>query len=113
MKKVSCLALSGVCLLFSQTCVAHWHHDHVFVAVNVPSPAYVVVESQPPVELVETMVPAPGPGYAWVKGRWEWDGKWEWKSGCWVASPHPSAVWISGGWEAREHHWGWRAGYWR
>ena len=58
---------------------------------------------------------APGPGYVWVAGEWNWDGHvWVWTVGSWVSPPYPQAVWVAGGWgfepNGRRH---WVPGHWR
>jgi len=40
-----------------------------------------VVAEPPPSAPVETVVVAPGPGYAWVDGEWIWNGGWIWVTG--------------------------------
>ena len=41
-------------------------------------PRYVMVDNEPPAELVEIAGTAPGAGYIWVKGNWRWDERWIW-----------------------------------
>nr|WP_181885591.1 YXWGXW repeat-containing protein [Trinickia dinghuensis] len=47
--------------------------------------ACVVEPARPPqpAPLVEVM-PAPQPGYHWVKGHYVWRGRWEWIRGHWA-----------------------------
>ena len=51
--------------------------------------ADVVVRVAPPRAVVETRVPAPGPGYVWTPGYQRWDGRaYVWAPGAWVMPPH-------------------------
>ncbi len=90
--------------------------------INTPSTAgaaapasTVVVQQAPPPPLAETVVAAaPGPGYVWIGGDYEWNGiSWIWIGGHWAYPPYPHAVWISG--RAWHDRYGWHhaRGYWR
>ena len=60
------------------------------------------------------VVPAPGPGYLWVPGYWEWTNRgWVWVAGRWVVPPHPQAIWVAPGWVQGPQGWYWQQGYWR
>jgi WXXGXW repeat (2 copies) len=53
---------------------------------------------------------APGPGYVYRDGYYNWSGRsYVWIGGGWVLPPRPRAVWIAPGWHGRR----WRGGYWR
>lgn len=68
----------------------------------------------PPVAIVETLPPAPGPAYVWVGGYHHWDGAgYVWVPGRWVLPPRGYAAWVPGVWLARGRRWMWRPGYWR
>src|SRR5262245_55632880 len=57
---------------------------------------------------------APGPGYVWTDGYWDWRGRdWHWMSGSWVRPPRPRAVWVTPRWYQDGRHWRFRRGYWR
>jgi outer membrane lipoprotein SlyB len=71
-----------------------------------------VIPQSPPSPPVETVVVSPGPGYFWVGGEWEWNGRWVWVSGHWAYPPYPQAIWIGGrvwhggqGWHHERGHW--------
>jgi hypothetical protein len=56
-----------------------------------PPPAYVepevqvYVARQPPPPAMEYPPPAPGPGYTWISGYWDWMGNdWSWVGGYWT-----------------------------
>ena len=90
--------------------------------INTPSNAgagapagTVVVQQAPPPPPAETVVvAAPGPGYVWIGGDYEWNGiSWVWIGGHWGYPPYPHAVWISGhAWHDR-YGWHHERGYWR
>jgi len=91
--------------------------DFMINTVNLPPPAPTVVDAsgQPPPPSSETVVAAPGPGYVWVDGDWQWNGvTWVWAGGYWVLPPWPNAVWANGYWY-RGPWGGWRhaPGHWR
>jgi len=86
------------------------------VVVQQPAPAAeVVVESpsEPPPAQVEVVPVAPDPTFIWVRGAWEWRGRWVWMGGHWGPRPHPRAVWAAGHWEHRPHGYVWVEGRWR
>jgi outer membrane lipoprotein SlyB len=79
-----------------------------------PPPLVVASDSPPPPPAQPVMV-APGPGYVWTPGQWQWNGAgWVWVSGQWVYPPWPNAVWVGGYWY-RGPFGGWRyaPGHWR
>ncbi len=71
------------------------------------------VADGPPAPQTETVVVAPGPGYVWVPGNWEWHGRWVWVGGFWAVPPHPAAVWVEGYWSRGPYGWHRVPGYWR
>ena len=87
---------------------AHSHTTYI-----VESNPVVVVESQPPTDIVEEMGTAPGEGYYWQKGRWCWNGAWAWHKGCWVCRPVGKVEYIPGYWKKNHHHWVWVEPYWK
>lgn len=72
-----------------------------------------VVAQPPPRPPVETVVVAPGPGFVWVGGDWQWRGRWVWMAGGWVMPPYPRAVWVGGHWSHGPHGWRHAPGHWR
>jgi WXXGXW repeat (2 copies)/Glycine zipper len=75
-------------------------------------PVYVMPTPPPP--MAESVVPAPGPGYLWMRGYWEWNGSgWVWAAGHWVLPPYPQSVWVAPGWVQGPRGWYWQQGYWR
>jgi hypothetical protein len=101
--------LLGLCTLNASNGSAHTK----YVVVQ-PTPAYVIVESEPPAEIVEEIGPCPGSDYIWIKGSWQWDGcRWVRVKGHWALKPHAAAVWVSGCWTKHHHHWQWIDGCWK
>jgi hypothetical protein len=73
----------------------------------------VIAPFAPPALLIEAAPPAPGPGWYWIAGHWDWRSRWVWVHGYWTRRPRPSAVWIDGRWVARGGGWAWIDGRWK
>jgi len=71
------------------------------------------IQQAPPPPPVETVVPAPGPGYLWIGGEWVWNGGWFWVGGHWAVPPYPHAVWIGARCWHDAHGWHNARGHWR
>jgi hypothetical protein len=57
---------------------------------------------------------APGPGYVWAEGFWDWrGGNYVWAPGRWMRPPHARAVWVPGVWVQSNRGYGFRRGHWR
>ncbi len=53
---------------------------------------------------------APGPGYMWVDGYYDYFGRdYRWRPGYWARRPHPRAVWVA----PRYNRGFYVSGYWR
>jgi hypothetical protein len=80
-----------------------------------PKREVVVVRPEPPPQAPrEVTPPAPGKGYVWVPGAYEWDGdKWAWSAGHWVRPARGAAVWVPGQWRQTSGGWYWESGHWR
>jgi len=79
-----------------------------------PPAGAVFVGVRPPVYREEVVGVAPGPGYVWVAGYWEWGGAaYAWAPGRWVVRPSARAVWVRGAWHGSRRGWYWRPGHWR
>ena len=74
-----------------------------FASYGPPPPRYAVVGV------------APGPGFVWTEGFWDWrGGSYVWVAGRWMRPPQPRAVWVAGTWVERPHRgWEFRRGHWR
>jgi YXWGXW repeat-containing protein len=57
---------------------------------------------------------APGPGYVWCEGFWDWRDRWVWSPGQWARPPHVRATWVPGRWNRGSHgQYEFRRGHWR
>ena len=75
--------------------------------------AHLLVRIGPPPVVVETPVPAPGPGYVWTPGYYSWNGQaYVWVPGVWVVAPFPGARWVPPRWVHRHGGWGFIGGRW-
>lgn len=79
------------------------------------APGAVVVRYGPPPPRYAVVGVAPGPGYVWTEGFWDWrGGAYVWVPGRWLRPPRPRAVWVPGAWVERPHRgWEFRRGGWR
>jgi hypothetical protein len=75
----------------------------------------VLVRTAPPPPRYALVGAAPGPGYVWTAGYWDWRGaNWVWVEGRWMRPPRPHAVWVGARWtEARPGRWAFQRGHWR
>jgi hypothetical protein len=88
-------------------CVVTARPAYVGVAYSGP-----VVAVAPPAPIVETYGVAPGPGYFWAAGYWNWvGGRHVWVGGHWMA-PRAGYAWephrwvqAGGGWRMAPGHW--------
>ena len=57
---------------------------------------------------------APGSGYVWTDGFWDWrGGRYAWVDGRWARPPHRGARWEPGRWEHRGRDYRFYRGHWR
>jgi YXWGXW repeat-containing protein len=57
---------------------------------------------------------APGPGFVWVNGYWDWrGGRWFWTRGTWVRPPRRHAVWVAPSYRPYGRGYRYYAGRWR
>ena len=61
----------------------------------------------PPPPRYGVMGYAPGSGFVWTEGSWDWRG------GRWLRPPHARAVWVAGYWREDHHQWRFERGHWR
>lgn len=74
----------------------------------------VYVREAPPVERVEVIGTAPGAGYVWVAGHWNWDARqYVWISGRWLVPDRGYREWRPGHWGHDRNGWYWVEGRWR
>ena len=83
--------------------------------VVTPPRAYIAgptVAIAPPPPRPEVVGVAPGYGYVWIGGFWNWVGdRHVWVSGHWDA-PHPGYRWVPHHWERDRDGWRLRGGRW-
>jgi hypothetical protein len=73
----------------------------------------VYVQTAPPAPVYETVPAAPGAGYYWVGGYWQWNGyRYVWVHGRYASVPYSGAVWRSGHWAHGPGGWYWKPGHW-
>jgi hypothetical protein len=70
----------------------------------------VVVRTAPPAPQQEEL--RTRAGYVWVRGRWDWQGRWVWVPGHWERE-RAGYAWADGRWEQRGNDWVWVEGEWR
>jgi hypothetical protein len=96
----------------------YWSGGPAVVNPIPPAPAYappgeIMVTVGPRRPRPEVMAPQPGPGYFWVAGNWQWDGRRQvWVPGHWEAQ-RPGWVWEPVHWQRGSHQWRYRPGHWR
>ena len=57
---------------------------------------------------------APGPGFVWTEGYWDWrDRNWFWVGGRWMRPPHARAMWVAPEWRHEGRGYRFHRGYWR
>jgi hypothetical protein len=68
----------------------------------------------PPPPRVERIPVAPGRGYFWRPGHWNWDGgTYVWIGGSYIARPYRGAVWVPGHFRQGPRGYHWVEGHWR
>src|SRR5215471_3133551 len=75
--------------------------------------AYYVTSPPPPPAVVGVVGYAPGPGYVWIDGFWDWRGRYVWVPGYWGRRPHPHAIWVPGRAHYEHGRYSYRRGHWR
>lgn len=73
------------------------------------------VRHAPPPVRYERWGRAPGPGYVWCDGYWDWRGnRWSWMGGTWCRPPRHGSAWAGGGWRSYGNRgYRWHPGRWR
>ena len=78
-----------------------------------PRPYGGMVYVPPPAVQVETVGVAPGPGYFWIGGYWNWaGGRHVWVPGYWERA-RPGYEWVPHRWVAVQRGWRLESGHWR
>jgi hypothetical protein len=98
MRLLTCSAVLSAMVLLSAASVSA--DTRVYVRVGPPPPRHEAV--------------APGPGYVWVPGYYQWSGTaYVWAPGRYVHPPRVGAVWVAPHWVHHSHGWYVVAGRWR
>ncbi len=72
------------------------------------------VRTPPPPARYGAVGYAPGPGYVWCDGYYDWrGGRWFWVNGFWNRPPRARAVWIPAFWEPHGRGYKFHRGKWR
>jgi WXXGXW repeat (2 copies) len=72
------------------------------------------VRYAPPAPRYEAVGIAPGPGFVWTNGYWDWRGNnWYWVGGRWMRPPHRGRVWVAPEWRYEGRGYRFHRGYWR
>ena len=102
LKQLVRLSIAGVTLTLALGGVAHAQYDAPPPQAYVAGPT-VYPETLPPDPIPEYRPPAPGYGFTWVNGYWDWTGyDWSWNNGYWVqarpgwAYSGPRFIWENG-----------------
>ena len=67
----------------------------------------------PPAPQVDVVIAAPGPGYFWIGGYWNWfGGRHSWVGGRWE-SQRPGYYWAPHAWQRYGNGWRARPGQWQ
>jgi hypothetical protein len=94
-------------LAFSLFAACYGPYGRAEVGIDVGGP--------PPGIRAEATLDAPGPGYFFVPGFWDWgaDRAWVWVPGGWQRPPHARAVWVAPRYHQRRAHWRYERGHWK
>ena len=72
------------------------------------------VRNGPPAPRYAVIGVAPGPGFVWTNGYWDWRGRnWVWTEGRWVRPPRRHATWVAPEWRQEGRAWRFHRGHWR
>jgi len=85
----------------------------MFSLVGCAAQAGYYVAPPPPAPVIGVVGYAPGPGYVWIDGFWDWHGHYVWVPGYWGRPPHPHSVWVPGRAFYEHGRYQYRRGHWR
>ena len=75
--------------------------------------SYYAVGPPPPPTVYGAVGYAPGPGYVWIDGFWDWHNRYVWVPGYWSRPPRRHARWVPGRAYYDNHRYYYRRGHWR
>ncbi len=97
--------LAGAVVLFGTIlagCAGSYYGGGYYARYGPPAPRYEVVGV------------APGSGYIWTNGYWDWRANnWYWVGGRWQRPPHRRSVWVAPEWRHEGRGYRFHRGYWR
>ena len=95
--------LAAAVILFGSALSACGGYGAGYVAVGPPpAPRYGVIGY------------APGPGYVWTDGYWNYTGHgWAWINGRWMRPPRGRHTWMRSEWRHEGGRWRYHEGHWR
>lgn len=94
--------LAGAFVVFGTVLTGCYGGGAYYASYAPPAPRYAAVGV------------APGPGYMWTNGYWDWRGRnWGWVEGRWMRPPRAHAVWVPHEWRHEGGRWRFHRGYWR
>jgi len=97
------ILFGGLTLLTATGCASGGYYGRGYYS-NVP----------PPAPRYGVQGYAPGPGYVWADGFYDYrGGRYMWSPGQWVRPPRARSQWVPGRWERDRHGYRLRRGYWR
>ena len=95
-------ALLAGALTLSSACATAAPRGGVFVRIGPPAPVY------------ETRVVAPGPGFVWIAGAYQYEPRgYVWVPGRWERPPRANARWVQARWVHERRGWYVVDGHWR
>ncbi len=86
--------------MFAGIASAQW----IYVAPPLPPP--------PPAYGYAVYGRAPGPGFVWRGGYWDWRDRYVWVPGAWVRAPRGHQRWAAPGWVKHGRGYKWNRGRW-
>ncbi|MDF1663777.1 MAG: YXWGXW repeat-containing protein [Planctomycetota bacterium] len=105
MRKINYFFLVGACLLLVASQGCRGRRTRVTVKTKngtIKTKTTVTIRTRPPARPRVVRGRAPGAGYVWVSGRYDWRGnRYVWVKGRWARPPRTGAVWVAGRWDAR------------
>ncbi|MEZ5402475.1 MAG: hypothetical protein R2729_22560 [Bryobacteraceae bacterium] len=98
---------------YSYRAPAYGYGSSAYVGYRTPAYAGYVPYAPPPLRR-EYRGYAPGPGYVWVNGYWNWGARaYSWVPGRWMVPPARHTRWVPGRWVGGPRGFSFSIGFWR